>query len=321
MSTTVTVETYDRPKSKWKIWIAWSAFVQSLVSFLIFLLLSVFWFLLFDFAIENAFPNLFPIADYGLSLVVLFIGFLLPLSTSAVGTRFNRYPETMVQVMRSSRTLAAIVYNLQKRGQLTQTVLETLHPIIRAIPSATRDQFTDQGEGYGESYGDINYVSLPSINEVRKRYAFERRNKTILIADALLSLIYDNTPKLAETTDLYYRIEETRIAIANVEAVKRTGVLPAVMGFILVVVWIFAFTAPWLLWGIYRWWGILFMFITVWPALAAAEISRGLANPFVRSALTWHDIDNAILDNALYIDKLMLNEASSRAFLKVVSVD
>lgn len=299
---------YEKPQSKWTIWVAWSAFAKSVVPFLIFLLLSILWFLLFDFALESAYPSLFPIADYGLSLLVSFIAFMLPLSISAVAQRYNRYPEAMVEVLSGSRSLADQARFLYLRRSIDENLLERLNKIIRAIPLAVRDQFEDHKEPYGESYGIKHYSQLPVEKNALERYTFRNQDRSMLYSDALLSMIYAATVKIEGTANLYYRIEQTRVAIANVEKVKRIGVLPVVLGFMMVIVWLFSFSAPWLLWGLYRWWSVLFMFITVWPALAAAEISRSMANPFTRSAKTWHEIDDAIIENAYFIDRLMLDK-------------
>ena len=298
---------YDAPKTKWNQWVARSLFAKSLVPFLIALLLAIFWFLLFDFSIENAFPNLFPIAEYGFSLLILFIGFFLSLSASAVAQRYNSYPETMIDVMASARALSTAVHIMREKTTIPDDAkLKQLHAIIRAIPPAVRDQFQDRGEKYGEAYGGFT-VSNTDIAKRLARYTFSQRGLPQTHSDSLLTLLYHATIGI-DTGDFGARIEEMRRSIAAVEKVKRTGALPAVMGFMLVVVWIFALTAPWILWGIYRWWGLLFMFVAVWPALAAVEIGRGVANPFVRSSKTWHDIDDAILDTIKFIDKELLNE-------------
>jgi predicted membrane chloride channel (bestrophin family) len=277
------------------------------VSFLIVLLLAILWILLFDFAIEEAFPNLFPIADYGLSLLILFIGFLLPLSTNTVGQRYNRYPETMIDVMANARALSTAVHIMRERGGVIteEAKLKQLHTIIRALPTAVRDQFQDRGEKYGESYGGF-IIPDADLAKRLERYTFSHQGAPQLYSDSLLTLLYHATIGI-DTGDFGTRVEQMRRSIAEVEKVKRTGVMPAVMGFMLVVVWLFALSAPWLLWGYYRWWGVLFMFVTVWPALAAIEIGRSLANPFVRSSKTWHDIDDAILDTIKFIDKELLD--------------
>jgi hypothetical protein len=214
----------------------------------------------------------------------------------------------MVEVMSGSRAIADQAKFLQLSGSITESDLTSLNQIIRTLPLAVRDQFEDHKEAYGEAYGIVHYSRLPLNPTTLERYSFSSQGMRQLYSDALLSMLYAVTVGKSGTTNLHYRMEQTRAAIANVEKVKRTGVLPVVGGFMLVIVWLWSFGTPWLLWGIYRWWSILFMFFTVWPALAAAEISRGMTNPFIPSTKTWHEIDNAIIDNARHIDRLMLEQ-------------
>src|SRR6056297_1888059 len=99
---------WGKQKDNWFIWIITSALYETLPQFVVVLLISLFEFFLFNFVVEVLAPDFFPFDEYGLSVVIVFIGFLLPLSINSVQTRYNSYTMALVGLTSATRAFVDI---------------------------------------------------------------------------------------------------------------------------------------------------------------------------------------------------------------------
>ena len=313
-------------------WILGSAFIASIWEFLVFFVISVAWFVLFEFAIEPAYPTLFPISStYQISIffVITFAGALY------VGVERDLYASLISSYVIACGNIETLAYEVTsfvgndnksvnnyfifktdkfKENTFLIEVLKDCNLIIRSIPFAERHEhrsFTEKNKSFKKKTIDESDIGsnleielLPMSDALKEELSmYKVDNTTSGLADQLfdmlmkrLNILYTEqilNPILFQSIDR--QISGITTSTAEIVANKMIGATPIIVGFLKLILWIWCFSIPWTLWGEYRWWSILVFPVVVWPLLAMFESGKKLADPFAPYNLTPYNWNNMAL--------------------------
>ena len=313
-------------------WILGSAFIASIWEFLVFFVISVAWFVLFEFAIEPAYPTLFPISStYQISIffVITFAGALY------VGVERDLYASLISSYVIACGNIETLAYEVTsfvgndnksvnnyfifktdkfKENTFLIEVLKDCNLIIRSIPFAERHEhrsFTEKNKSFKKKTIDESDIGsnleielLPMSDDLKEELSmYKVDNTTSGLADQLfdmlmkrLNILYTEqilNPILFQSIDR--QISGITTSTAEIVANKMIGATPIIVGFLKLILWIWCFSIPWTLWGEYRWWSILVFPVVVWPLLAMFESGKKLADPFAPYNLTPYNWNNMAL--------------------------
>jgi hypothetical protein len=249
---------------RWYKYVLGSAFSASFVEFVIFFVLTIIWFVVFHFAIEPAYPNLFPISGLyqtGLFFVITFAGALF------IGAQQQLYQDLVrlfSRVMGNTNTLAmeicssisgndpnelvqsyfkySSVNNAPKNSTAPlYTVLRDLNEILRAIPIAQRfehrtkaadsvSKATHVGLDRANLISNLKLDRLPmSEHLIAEISAYKHSNSTGGLADQMFDMVYKRLRVLScLQPDRTYSIYDRRTSDI-VGAVHRPYITPQMM--------------------------------------------------------------------------------------------
>jgi len=343
---------YRRQHRSWAVkYLLGSAFAASLWEFLVFMGLAVLWFVLFDYAIEEDYPSVFPVSDLFSAALFLIISLLPIFYLGMEHGLYNSLITEIISVFNNTATLAqeicasvdatkykdarvsrywthgiASSIDLRKDVPLRR-VLRDLNILCSAMPLAQRFEHRTARLAKGQHSAHermdmldvgsaLDLAQLPLTVTLRRELEFYKvGGDTSGLADQMWNLIY------ARISTLYYsglipktmlqsmdrQISGLSTSTAIIIANKAVGALPIIRFFLQAITYVWCFALPWVLWGVYRWFGLLAGFIQLWTVLALWRMGPKLADPFDsynKSPFIWHDITQAAVNTAKEIDKV-----------------
>ena len=226
---------YRRQHRSWAVkYLLGSAFVASVWELLVFMGLTILWFVLFDYAIEEAYPSLFPVSDSFSSALFLIISLLPIFFLGLEHSLYNSLITEILSVFGNTTTLAqeicaSVDANAYKDARVdrywihslpqsidiptsisVRRVLRDLNILCSAMPLAQRFEHRTERLAKGQRStlermdmldvgSSLNLDDLPLTRPLRAELRFYSINSsTSGLADQLWNLIY------ARLSLLYY---------------------------------------------------------------------------------------------------------------------
>lgn len=317
------------PKTSFVVWIQSSAFAASLKLLFLFLLFALAWFLLFDFAIETAFPTLFPISDFVFIVLVSIMVFVMALYIAYKKKIYREIVQSYAILCGFAETFAQQFVGLvlvEDSPQANLDIFTEVSSLSRKIPFAVLLQYSTYFNLASKKKYQ-RHKSLPTL-ELRHNYNSESRHLLPLDEienisrwtdnmEAINNKLHSHLLTLASKGEhilnqvyhirLVDTLSEMHFYLDKLSSEQILHTIPIVEGYLKIIVWVWSFFLPWVLWGQFRWWGLLIYIFIAWPFLALVEVSNKLSDPFVpyqTSSYVWHNLHDIARMSSETVDQI-----------------